>query len=59
MCPVCISTTAMMIASASSTGGVGALIAKKFLTKRRKEKSTMTNAVTRPEADLGDERNDP
>jgi carbamate kinase len=57
MCPVCISTTAMMIAGASSTGGLGALLAKTFLGKRRKEKSNLANAMTRPEVDTGDERN--
>jgi hypothetical protein len=31
MCPVCISTAALMVASASSTGGLTAVVLKKLL----------------------------
>jgi hypothetical protein len=33
MCPVCISTIALTVAGATSTGGVTAFVVKKFLPK--------------------------
>ena len=33
MCPVCISTVALAVAGATSTGGLTALVVKKLLTK--------------------------
>jgi hypothetical protein len=33
MCPVCIATTALLVAKASSAGGLTALIAKKLHSK--------------------------
>jgi hypothetical protein len=39
MCPVCISTTALMIAGASSAGGLSALTATKFLAKNGAKKN--------------------
>ena len=34
MCPACIATTAMLIASAVSTGGVAAVVANKLFAKK-------------------------
>jgi len=34
MCPACIATTAMLIASAVSTGGAAAVLANKLLGKK-------------------------
>jgi len=34
MCPACIATTAMLIASAISTGGVAAVVANKLFAKK-------------------------
>jgi hypothetical protein len=58
MCPVCISTTALMVAGASSTGGIGALMAKIFLVKRRKGKSAPMTMARRCESESARERND-
>lgn len=33
MCPACITTMALMIAGATSTGGLGVLVARKFRAK--------------------------
>jgi hypothetical protein len=35
MCPVCISTAALMVAGATSTGGLSAFVTKRLLTKGR------------------------
>ena len=35
MCPVCVSTAALMVAGASSTGGFGAFVTKRLLVKGR------------------------
>ena len=39
MCPVCISTMALTVAGATSTGGLGAFVAKIFLFKNRTKKA--------------------
>jgi len=38
MCPFCIASAAMMIASVTSTGGVAALVINKLRAKNRAEK---------------------
>jgi hypothetical protein len=37
MCPICITTTALVVAGATSTGGVSALVARKLSGKNRKK----------------------
>lgn len=40
MCPVCLTTAALILTGTTSTGGVTALIARKFRTTNRIKKST-------------------
>lgn len=42
MCPVCIATAALIAGSATSTGGLAALAAKKLLPKRLAEQISTT-----------------
>jgi hypothetical protein len=37
MCPVCIATAALIAASATSTGGLSAIVAKKFRSQAHAE----------------------
>jgi len=39
MCPVCIAAAALIAGKATSTGGVAALVVKKFRTRKLDEKS--------------------
>jgi hypothetical protein len=52
MCPACLATTAMLIASAVSTGGVVAVLANKLLAMsgNRSAKSSMEKANQKEEA---------
>jgi hypothetical protein len=43
MCPVCIATAAWIAVSATSTGGVSALFAKKLRGKNQKTATSTTN----------------
>ncbi len=38
MCPACLTSVAMMIASVMSTGGLTALVVNKFRSKRERRK---------------------
>jgi hypothetical protein len=40
MCPICITTTALVIAGATSTSGISALVAKKLSGKNRRKEIT-------------------
>ena len=40
MCPICITTTALVIAGATSTSGVSAFVAKKLSGKNRRKEIT-------------------
>jgi len=51
MCPVCIATTALLVAKASSAGGLTALIAKKLHSKtsaKRIGPKRVTSEAKRP-----------
>jgi hypothetical protein len=52
MCPACLATTAMLIVSAVSTGGVAAVLANKLLAMNgnRSAKSAMEKANQKEEA---------
>jgi hypothetical protein len=41
MCPVCIATMTMVVAGSASTGGLTALVAKKF--RRKSDAKPVTN----------------
>jgi len=45
MCPVCVTTMAFIVASATSTGGLGALVAKKLSAKNNAHKSSQPNST--------------
>jgi hypothetical protein len=45
MCPVCVTTMALIVASTTSTGGLGALVAKKLSAKNNAHKSSQPNST--------------
>ena len=47
MCPLCISTTAMWIAGATSTGGFVAFLAHRFNIRRKGERNAEKNRDAR------------
>lgn len=46
MCPVCIAAAALVAGKATSTGGVAALVVKKFRAKKLDEKSTTEKSLS-------------
>jgi hypothetical protein len=44
MCPFCLANLAMMVAGAASSGGVAAVLARRFRYKRRAKKTSLVGS---------------
>jgi hypothetical protein len=52
MCPVCVATAALIAGSATSTGGLAAIVIRKFGMKKNRAAESVPNSYPRRDQDV-------